>query len=291
MKMTLIMTVVAVMILATANVFQTEQERYDWFVMEGVYDLSKLSNDDANELILEGITSSDERIVERTIDGMAMFVRWTRMKNTPDYYYWIPPKRTFEFVPELKQFLIDYWRKESGSYDPKWGIEPTMRTVYPYLPAWRTVGDILVTYFPEDEAVLSWIWEYAEWRQQVPEGDYRSDVLTLLNEGMFRTKVAQDFRIECLHAKEVDLFKEAAVSLGKFRSKDGLAALASQLDQERRVNYLVHAMIEYGSEALPYMDMEKLKRHYQSRVNQTMLTTLDLLERIGEVESTTDQIE
>lgn len=275
-----------------AETFQTEYEHYDWFAKEAVYDSDLLSDAEAKELVRKGIASSDERVVERTIDSMALLARALKMTG-PDGLDRdsSQSRRTLDRIPGVKEFLIDYWRANRRVYDPEVGVEPYLRSTDPSVPAWHTIGGILVTFFPEDETVLRWIWEKAEWHKSTGNDAHPRSTLMLLDRGNFRSKEAQELRIACLDSPDRNVVSRAAAGLARFRSKEGLRALAKQLDHERGRGDIVRALAEYGSKALPYMDLPKLKGHYRRRGNLDLVKLLETLERLGESEASAEQVE
>lgn len=87
-------------------------------------------------------------------------------------------------------------------------------------------------------------------------------MLLLLNLGEYSSNKDQELRISVLLDRTVEArhTAEAARGLGLFRSKEGLEALVSRLEESAKystnaVGHLVEAVVEYGNDCLPHAEL------------------------------------
>ena len=219
---------------------------YEWFEIEGSRSVD-LPHVKANEIVEHALSSKDPELIHHAVNGMV----WQSivangsgeavMNPTGDEVY---PIRTFDQIPGLKTFLMDYYREGYLKDGPiRHGEMATVRRVV--VQAWRTAPQILATYFPNDPAVQDFIFEIDT--DNSPYSQFRT--LSLLAIGKFRTEEANRYRIECLQTCENDDAQQlAAETLGEFRTPRGLLALQHALDPDHR------AVVEIATSIMAYGD-------------------------------------
>ena len=209
---------------------------YGYFSDKGIYDPG-LSNLRANAFVLDGISSQDPEIVDLTVGALGDYVG--HVVNDLPTPYGAPPARAFADIPDLKQFLIQYWRerhRRSGhgsqgailraiGLDESAGIDDLtnadlglpqgvsgdeiLEAVRERMPAWPAVPQILCALYPGDLDVLGVLWEMRSTDVSV---GVDVTVLGLLNVGKFATPEANAFRIDSLAVPSDGPMASVAVS-------------------------------------------------------------------------------
>lgn len=200
-----------------------QETDYRYFLDNGIFDPG-LSNLRANALVLEGIRSQDPEIVDLTVGALGDYVG--RVVNDLPTPYGAPPDRAFAAIPELKQFLIQYWREQHrlsrhgshGAIMRAVGLDESARiddltnadlgltegevsgdevleAIRERMPAWPAVPQILCALYPGDLDVLGLLWEM---EATDVSADVDVTVLGLLNVGEFSTPEANAFRTDRL---------------------------------------------------------------------------------------------
>lgn len=236
---------------------------YRWFEVAGVFSF-ELSDEDANAIVAHAIESQDPEFVRHAVMGMTWHAQV--IDGSYEFFFkrkWqdVVPWRTFNRVPGLKDYLIDYYREGRFPEEPDIEVELTLYngTGWVNLPAWKAAPIVLATYFPNDPNVHDFIFE-------THEDDQAQQTLILLSAGKFRTKKADRFRIECLNRDWPPRLRQfAAKALGDFQTADGLRALKNALradhsalnevtkailafDASERPNEALHAFVELEQE-------------------------------------------
>ena len=232
---------------------------YEWFDVEVAFNVD-LSHVKANEIVEHALSSKDPELIHHAVSGMAFQSavangRWDELMNpTGDEVY---PIRTFDQIPGLKTFLINYYREgylKNGPIHESKAIVVN-GTQWWRVPAWKASPTILATYFPNDPVVHDFIFEIDT--EEFPYAPVRT--LSLLSVGKFRTEEANRYRIECLQSCEgEDAQRLAAETLGEFRTPSGLLALQDALNLDHR------AFVEIATSIMAYGDpnSERLVREF-----------------------------
>lgn len=244
-------------------------ELYDWLGFEGIYD-SDLDNDTVINVLEKGLFSDDPDIVAAALNAINWYTSWvgwdSRSPEEPR-----PLDRELQRISGLKALLVDTWQKgfaENPGFDASQG--PDMieirngRAVLKSDSVWTLIPNILAVLYPKDPDGHEIIWE-----SKGPNGS--DSLILLLNLGEYSSNKDQELRISVLLDRKVDArhTAEAARGLGLFRSKEGLEALVSRLEDSARyptnaVGHLVEAVVEYGEECLPYAELlRKTSRRLQ----------------------------
>ncbi len=203
----------------SASNHSLEVDRYKEFWSRGVLDAA-VSNQTANEIVLAGITSDDPEIIDSTIKAIN-YHDIARTDNRPNPYG-PTPARTFQEVPGLKEFLIEYWMQqyEQSGYNqdleargmvlPEGGVtnkygdiddismkeaQAIAYEIKDRLTGWPMIPGILCSLWPGDADVLQLVW-YQQETEVHPE--QHVGTLGLLNLGKFATPEADAFRISNL---------------------------------------------------------------------------------------------
>ena len=195
---------------------------YEYFKDEGILDPG-VSDETANAFVREGIASADIVVVDLTIRALGRYAMHV-VHNLPTRYG-SPRKRSFAAVPELKPFLVGYWREQRqrsgynalGAVQQGLGLEGAegldgltvealgvdedaspdeiAGAAAARIPAWIMVLQILCALYPGDGDVLDLVWEMGI-SDVSPNNTVRT--LGLLNAGRFATPEANAFRIDKL---------------------------------------------------------------------------------------------
>ena len=222
-------------------------ELYEWFEVEGALS-TELSHHEANAIVEHALKSGDEQMIHHAVMGMsthgAVATGWhellirRRLEGTVAL-------RTFHEVPNLKGFLLKYYRE--GIVRDGVHIEPEPTEVHGVgwftFPAWTTAPGILATNFPGDPEVHDFLFE------AFSHGRHPS-MVQWLSSGKFRTPEANAHRIECL-GEEHDRFtrKLAAVALGEFQTPSGLKTLKQALHPDHpAAAEIAKSIMSYGEE-------------------------------------------
>ena len=221
--------------------FAEDLSDYRYFKDQGILDAS-ISNEKANYVVAAGIVSENPAIVDMTIRALGVYAS-IAVNSLPNRYGPLP-HRSFQAVPDLKEFLIGYWReryhgsggdptstvlRELGSLDGRslegWTVEGLLPdvegnmdraytgdllvAVSERISPWTMIPGILCTYWPTDEEVHQLLWER---HRSDPDPNIALTTLALLNDGMFTTSQATAYRIEMLSSSR-DQTAGAAVAL------------------------------------------------------------------------------
>ncbi len=183
-------------------------DRYKDFWKQGVLD-SSVSNHTANEIVLAGITSNDEEIVNWTIKALANLS--AIIAN--DYLispYGPAPSRSFPEVPGLKEFLIDHWKQQHAENgynnsdslyqstewknDEEKDLPPDIlwELIQERAIGWPSIPQILCVFWPSDADVHQLLWYFQDTDMS---STLHVETLKLLNTGKFVTPEADAFRI------------------------------------------------------------------------------------------------
>ena len=233
---------------------QETKEYFAWFVNEGMYS-ADVSDDDVRRIISIGIKSDNPEVVSQTVLALGIFSAAHELKGYPDYQLAEPVlDRSSLKVPGLKSFLINYWRTQTTS------VADDSR-----YPSWEFVPRTLAFIFPGDAEVLDVIWEIAATKRD------RTYDLQLMNLGKFNTPEVTRHRIESLFIEYSSIgdehLKLAAWGLAEHQTPEGLTALVQRLSDSphEELHFVVDAIGEYGSEALPYLDqLQSFQSNYQN---------------------------
>ena len=257
---------------------------YGDFARSGVFD-PELSNQEANELVSQGLFSGNPRLVRLTVQAMAAHA----LSRTGA----VVVERNFSAVPQLRDFLIAHWRAKVAE-----GLDPTFQPAVPndngeeammneFTPMavdvvsevadWLLVPRILASSFPGDKKVHDFLWD--EFAPLVPS----PGALMVFNEGRFNTPEVADLRIASLGADDYLTSALAAEGLAFSKPEGGLDALISALGHPdgRRGKFLMDAIVSYGPEAIPKLETIS-ETDLPPSVRQQVR---DGLERLGKMES------
>lgn len=230
---------------------------YEAFARSGVFD-PDLSNQEANELVSQGLFSGNSRLVRLTVRAMAAHA----LSRTGA----VVVERNFAAVPQLRDFLIAHWRAKAAE-----GLDPTFQPAVPrgeeeeammkeFTPMavdavaetadWLLVPRILASSFPGDKKVHDFLWY--EFAPLVPT----PGVLMVFNEGRFRTPEVAGLRVASVGAEDYLTSVLAAEGLAFSTPKGGLDALISALRHPdgRRGKFMMDAIVSYGPEAIPKLE-------------------------------------
>ena len=217
---------IAVAVAETAQ----DVDRYRYFRDQGIFDAA-VSNQTANDIVRDGITSSNEVIVNMTIKALSSLAIKVSFE-LPSPHGPIPP-RSFPEVPGLKEFLIEHWKQqhEKNGYNIEQAIRrsqgmeddsdrggiaaadmdlkedsdldpgASMATFEKRLPAWVLIPEILCTFWPGDSDVQQLLWIFQD---KDLSSNNQMRTLLLLNVGKFATPEADAFRISQLASPSGD---------------------------------------------------------------------------------------
>ncbi len=235
-------------------------ELYDWLGYEGIYD-PELENDTVIETLERGLSSKDSEIVSAALNAINWYASWvgwdSRSPEEPR-----PLDRELQRISGLKALLVDTWQEEFGEnpdFHANQGLDMMEirngRAVFKSEWVWQLIPNILAVLYPKDPEGHEIIWE-----SKNPNG--AESLLLLLNLGEYSSNKDQELRISVLLDRTVEatLTAEAARGLGLFRSKEGLEALVSRLEESAKyptnaVGHLVEAVVEYGNDCLPHAEL------------------------------------
>lgn len=199
MKTTLAITIILVAASASAANELTEAD-FEEFAETGVLD-PDMSNIEAIELVQQGISSDQPRVVELTVQAMANAAFTIALNEAA-------VQRPFHLVPGLKEFLIGYWHDNKLT-----GTAPTV----------GIVPMILAVHYPGDEDVHHVVWDYHA------TGGPDFATLMALNAGRFKTPEADRLRIDSLSSDDFVTFAGGALGLAMSTPRGGAEALVSAL--------------------------------------------------------------
>lgn len=235
-------------------------ELYDWLGYEGIYD-PELENDTVIETLERGLSSKDSEIVSAALNAINWYASWvgwdSRSPEEPR-----PLDRELQRISGLKALLVDMWQEEfaeNSDFHANQGLDMMEirngRAVFKSESVWQLIPNVLAVLYPKDPEGHEIIWE-----SKNPNS--AASLLLLLNLGKYSSKKDQELRISVLldRTVEVTLTAEAARGLGLFRSKEGLEALVSRLEESAKyptnaVGHLVEAVVEYGNDCLPHAEL------------------------------------
>ena len=263
------------------------EDEYESFKKNDLLD-PEFSNRAAIDVVRKAIRSEDPKSKEHIIQGLGKLAVQIDIGN------WVltdvlrlkreMTSRSFEFAPDLKYFLIYYWKT---NYDESWkfpdfesmnidedSVDSEEFAKLLEFPVWLVVPKILATFYPEDPDVHDFIWENAE--KSNP-----AQTLSLLNTGKFGTAKATQLRIALLNkylkTEFVDQTERSeahhnanlAISgLGRYRSPIGLQALGEHLERREFYPFIVTAITAYGANAEPYIkSLKRIKEHDLAKRN------------------------
>lgn len=161
--------------------------------VDGIYDPA-LPNEDAYELVRQGIESAPDR----TVSALAQVVMFERAREFGIETWLVAetgqgsvPLRDYGRVAELKEFLLRYWRENhaasgyNADYAGGGGDD------------WKSVPMILCRLFPGDPDVHTLVWDIAA-SDVTPAPSLRQMTLQWLNVGQFMTPEADAYRLSVL---------------------------------------------------------------------------------------------
>lgn len=235
-------------------------ELYDWLGLEGIYD-PDLDNDTVIDVLEEGLFSDDPDIVAAALNAISWYASWVGWDGRSP----VEPRpfdRELQRISGLKALLVDTWQKgfaENPGFDASQGLDMMEirngRVAWKSESVWILVPNILAVLYPRDPDGYKIIWE-----SKGPNGI--GSLLQLLNFGEYSSNKDQELRISVLLDRNIEAMHtaEAARGLGLFRSKEGLEALISRLEESAKyptnaVGHLVEAVVEYGNDCLPYAEL------------------------------------
>lgn len=235
-------------------------ELYDWLGFEGIYD-PDLDNDTVINILEKGLFSDDPDIVAAALNAINWYISWVGWDSkSPEEPR--PLDRELQKISGLKALLVDTWQKgiaENPDFDASQGLDMVEirngRAVLNSKSVWTLIPNILAVLYPKDPDGYEIIWE--------SKGSNGFDSLVLLlNLGEYSSKKDQELRISVVLDRNVEArhTAEAARGLGLFRSKEGLEALVSRLEESAKyhtnaVGHLVETVVEYGNDCLPYAEL------------------------------------
>ena len=259
---------------ATPAAGGTLEADYEDFARSGVFD-PELPNAKALDMVSRGLFSGNPRLVRLTLEAMGGHALARRVGETV-------VGRNFGAVPQLKEFLIARWRalQEGGVIRGVEGMED-LEVVAALVKAaienggnmWAVVAAsnpdlslipaVLASSFPGDGDVHQLLWEFRPLLQGAPQAD--GWMLSLFNDGRFKTPEVDRLRIASLESDEPLTFVEATKGLAMSRPEGGLEALISTLratgDDIVWERALANAIVSYGPEAaIPLLDDEDIER-------------------------------
>ena len=232
---------------------------YEDFAKAGVFD-PEISNTQANELVSEGLFSDDARLVRLALEALAAHSHGRRLGTVVH--------RDFHEVAQLKEFLMEHWRKSLSEGD----LNRTIEDMGDYLAKnpgtdephsmfvrgvanikdWVLIPSILTATFPGDEDVHDLLWEYYSLSQDVPLDGW---ILGFFNEGRFQTPEVDRLRMESVGSENRVTSVLAAEGLALSKPEGGLEALIVALSEyPDRESFLADAIVSYGPEAIPTLD-------------------------------------
>ena len=261
---------------------QLDEAAYEDFALSGVFD-PELSTAEAHGMVSRGVFSSNPRLVRLTLEAMGGHALADRFGGAV-------VERNFGAIPQLKEFLIARWRDalnetggtlhargmndgleaagdllketlEAGGMNRMWAVTASFNPDLSLIPI------VLASSFPGDEDVHRLLWEFHPLLQEAPDAD--GMILSLFNDGLFKTPEVDRLRIDSLKSDESSTFNEAAKGLAMSRPEGGLEALISALHRTGKYDsiremHLANAIGSYGPEAIPLLSDEDIKRVRQA---------------------------
>lgn len=230
-------------------------ELYDWLGVDGYY-TDDYSDEELQKLVAEGLSNEDPHIVSATIGSLAWYAvhTFTQIDETGKPRF----DRGLNKVPDLKQTLIDVWRKNKteDSYplteeDVDNSIEfRNELIVLSFDYVWSYVPPILAALFPKDAEVHTVLWDGYD-----PKNP--ASVLDWLNRGQFTTDEATRLRLELLNTVGGPAPLLAAVGLGFTETEEALTALVERLEKDpgNRVlcAHLIESISAHSERAIPHL--------------------------------------
>lgn len=248
---------------------------YENFARAGVFD-PELPNDEANELVAQGLYSGAPRLVRLTVRAMGAHATMGQ-----GGYGEPVVERNFAAVPQIKEFLISLWHaSDPENYEDgdalDVGADNPWVAAAEITPTWALVPRVLAAYFPGDDDVHDLLWEFCSGFQGDPK--MAGWILMVFNEGHFKTPEVDRLRIDGLNSDNRFTFMHAARGLAISRTSRGLEALvdvlrrdkestvlSSPLERRDREKLLVDAILAHGTDAIPLLDEAGLE-HVSSKI-------------------------
>ena len=261
---------------------QLDEADYEDFALSGVFD-PELSTAEAHDMVSRGVFSGNPRLVRLTLEAMGGHALSDRFGEAT-------VERNFGAVPQLKEFLIGRWRdalyETGGTFQPRGlddglevaadllqeafeagGIHRMWAVTASFNPDLSLIPIVLASSFPGDEDVHRLLWEFHPLLHESPDADRM--ILSLFNDGLFKTPEVDRLRIDSLKSDDSSTFNEAAKGLAMSRPEGGLEALVSALQgtgkyDSIREMHLADAIGSYGPEAIPLLSDEDIERVRQA---------------------------
>lgn len=269
-------------------------ETYVWLEREGIWD-PEFPTSKVHKLLKKGIRHDDSEIVRCSISAILLYaarIRFFRDGGFPQPQ----PNRRLNEVPGVLESLTEVWQlgwKEADGVVPSVELPADIedrvlnKTGCVVLePIWTALVYAMIEIFPGDEAVHAIVWK------QIPQS--RPEILLeLLWDGKFNFPKDERYRIEVLKNPDSSLSQArlAATSLGTFRSKNGLEALATTLEQEEMQSYvsptmtIIDSMFKYETDAVPYIDlMRRVLESVETIGSQEHKQRESMLKRLAQFE-------
>ena len=235
-----------------------------WLHQEGIFD-PEVPTTTVHDLLTKGLYHQDSEIVTCSISVIVWYVG---ISDTAAYLgNPRPVDRRLDELPGLYDLFIGLWDRGWKDFG---GIVPETPSHYASFDkftnktgclisdldtAWTTLVGSLVFLFPGDEKVHDIIWKQLS--QTNPD-----EILGVLYDGNYNTLKDQQHRIDILTNPKTNRYNAilAAKSLGKFRAKGGVEALAKVLQEDVLAFVppqlpIVEAMLTYETEAVPHFDL------------------------------------
>ena len=253
----------------------TGKELYVWLEKKAMSD-ADVSNARIHELVVDGLFSDDQAIVDSTLAALALHTNYAADN------VWIKGKprldRRLQDIPGIYDFLIELWKRNWRESD---GVMPVVKYLsddirvqfetsedpneirqflnsvsFAPQPSWVVIPHILGNLFAKDPQVHDILWD------ALYDPQDKQRLLRALNAGEFDTQEARDYRIEVLSDKESEWYdaRMAAIGLGRFQSDEGLKALVDRLKNPESkwglpISEIVEAIVAHGEKALPHEDL------------------------------------
>ena len=235
-----------------------------WLNQEGIFD-PETPTTTVHDLLTKGLYHQDPEIVTCSISVIVWYVSLSDKAASVGSPR--PVDRRLDELPGLYDLLIGLWNRGWNDFG---GIVPETPSHYASFEkfvdktgclmsdldtTWTTLVGSLVFLFPGDEKVHDIIWKHLS--QTNPD-----EILGALYDGNYNTPKDQQHRIDILTNPNTNRYNAilAAKSLGKFRAKGGVEALAKVLQEDILAFVppelpIVEAMLAYETEAVPYFDL------------------------------------
>ncbi|MYK44158.1 MAG: hypothetical protein F4039_08745 [Gammaproteobacteria bacterium] len=268
----LTITLIAINSYGTSNTLEkmledeehTDIELYSWLQIKGMRDKT-VSNREIHKLITDGLRSEDPEIQHCTITAIQFHVG-TNVNLIIENKTVIIDRR-LQDIPGLYDLLMKMWDEgvtKSGGVVPEIDFDITSEQLekgFPCLagrPGWAGLPRTLAYLYPKNKKVYDIVWNALKDKKILSdhEEDNPIPLLSALYVGEFNNPRDEAFRIQVLTNPETQNYDAAlaAISLAKFQSEKGLAALVSTLEKNDNLwglPYLeiVEAVIAHGEEA------------------------------------------